>query len=116
MRATLDQTERLLEKYGPADFDQKLDAFAEVIEYVTVVEIRRAWAASYETVDGFYETHEYRHPRIRVYSAARRELAAANPLRSTGESPTQLLDRLWRARERRGRARVNENVERLSAD
>jgi hypothetical protein len=96
MRAAMEATELLLEKYGPADFDEGLDTFEECIELVTVVEIRRAWASSYRTINGFYKTHEDRHPRIRVYSAARQEKATTDPSTST-ETPTQQLDRLWRA-------------------
>jgi hypothetical protein len=95
----LDEAERRLEKHSPDVFDQPLSfGFPECIEYVRAVEDEGAWKSRYGSLDDFYAAHERKHPRIRVYAAARREIATADPLTSAGERPTERLARLWEAR------------------
>jgi hypothetical protein len=99
MSATLlAETEALLQKHSPADFDNTIDAFPECIEYVRAVEDEDAWQHSYESLDGFYRAHEDRHPLIRVYADARREISTAETLTSPHESATQRLQRLVNTR------------------
>lgn len=96
---TLDETERLLAKHDPAAFDEPLSfAFVECIEYVKRTEDEQAWRGGYGSLDEFYATHENKHPRIRVYAAARSEIETADPMKSKSETPTQRLARLWQAR------------------
>jgi hypothetical protein len=95
----LDEAERLLEKHHPHVFDQPLSfGFPECIGYVRAVEDEEAWKGRYGSLDEFYAAHARKHPRIRVYAAAQREIATADPLTSAGERPTHRLERLWQAR------------------
>ncbi len=93
--ALLSEAERILRKHSPADFDNTIDAFPESIEYVRGVEDAEAWRNGYGSLDDFYAAHEPRHPRIRVYSEARREIETAD-FSAPPEAATQRLERLWR--------------------
>ena len=93
----LSEAERILQKHDPETFDSTLDAFPECIEYVRVVEDEEAWRAGYESLEAFHAAHERRHPDIRLYARARREIETADPLTSPGGTATQRLERLRRA-------------------
>ncbi len=98
MSATLlAEAERILRLHSPDTFETTMDAWPECIEYVRVVDDQEAWKAGYESLDAFYAAHEARHPDIRLYGKARREIETADPLTSPGGTPTQVLDRLRRA-------------------
>jgi hypothetical protein len=98
MSATLlGETERILQKHRPADFETTNEAWPECIEYVRSVEQDEAWRARYDSLDSFYAAHEATHPDIRYYARARHEIETADPLTSPGGTPAQRLDRLRRA-------------------
>jgi hypothetical protein len=98
MNATLlGEAERILQKHRPADFETTNDAWPECIEYVRAVEHEEAWRARYDSLDSFYAAHEARHPDIRYYTKARREIETADPLTSPGGTPAQRLERLRKA-------------------
>jgi hypothetical protein len=91
----LAEAERVLHGHAPASFDTTNDAFAACIEFVSAVEDERAWRAAYWSLDAFYDAHTARHPDIRFYGEARRELERAEAS-SEYETPTQRLERLRR--------------------
>jgi hypothetical protein len=86
----LNEAERVLNKYDPASFDSTIDAFPECIELVRVVEDDQAWKGVYDSLDSFYAAHEQKHPDIRLYAKARREIETADPLTSTGPASQRL--------------------------
>jgi hypothetical protein len=88
------EAERILEKHKPADFPSTVDAAPECIEYVRLVEDEEAWRSVYPSLEAFYAAHERRHPCIRVYSKARREIATANPMQGWGGTITERIERL----------------------
>jgi len=89
----LAEAERVLNGHNPASFDTTSHAFPECIEYVRAVEEAQAWKAAYWSLDAFYAAHAGRHPDIRFYGEARREMAQAG-LTWRPETPTQRLERL----------------------
>src|SRR6266508_1642841 len=93
----LTEAERLLRTHSPASFKSGGDpfAFAECIEIVRAVEDEEAWTPAYPSLDAFYAEHEDRHPDVRLYGAARREILHAD-LSSPAETPAQILQRLRR--------------------
>jgi hypothetical protein len=95
MDATLlAETERRLAEHDPSTFDASLVAWPECIEFVRAVEDASAWQAGYPSLEAFYAAHESRHPDIRIYARARREIEAADALTSPGGLPSQRLARL----------------------
>lgn len=95
MSATLvAEAERILQLHSPAEFETTVHAWPECIEYVRAVEDEEAWKAGYESLEAFYASHEARHPDIRLYAKARREIETADPLTSPGGTPAQRLARL----------------------
>lgn len=90
----LAETERKLAQHDPSTFDTSITAWPECIEFVRTVEDSGAWQAEYPTVDAFYAAHEARHPDIRLYARACREIETADPLTSPGGLPSQRLARL----------------------
>lgn len=95
--ALLMETERVLRTHAPTAFDSTVDAWPECIEYVRVSEDAEAWKAGYASVDDFYRAHEVRHPDVRVYGEARRELESRDVMTpGLPERPSQTLDRLRR--------------------
>jgi hypothetical protein len=91
--ALLAKAERVLHAHNTASFDTTCQAFPECIEYVRAVEDEQAWRAAYWSLDAFYAAHTGRHPDIRFYGEARREMVQAD-LTSPDETPTQRLERL----------------------
>jgi hypothetical protein len=91
--ALLAKAERVLHAHNTASFETTSHAFPECIEYVRAVEDEQAWRAAYWTLDAFYAAHTGRHPEIRFYGEARREMAQAD-LYSRHEGPTRRLERL----------------------
>ena len=89
----LAEAERVLHAHSTASFDTTSHVFPECIEYVRAVEDEQAWKAAYWSLDAFYAAHTGRHPDIRFYGEARREMAQAG-LSSRPETPTQRLERL----------------------
>jgi hypothetical protein len=94
--AFLNEAESLLARHSPARFDTSIDAFPECIEIVRLVEDQEAWKGVYPSLEAFYAPHEDRHPDIRLYSKARREIATENPLTDPGGPPSKRLARLRR--------------------
>jgi hypothetical protein len=95
MNATLlAETERILRKHDPASFDTAIDAWPESIEYVRVLEDEAAWKAAYPSLEAFHAAHEERHPDIRFYSRAVREIESRSLLEDGYESPSAKLARL----------------------
>ena len=91
------ETERLLGKHDPGVFDAPGSGWPECIEYVRAVEDKEAWRAIYDSLDSFYAAHEDRHPDVRLYGIARREIATADPLTTPGGLPSKRLARLRQA-------------------
>jgi hypothetical protein len=89
----LAEAEEALLKQDPAMFDTTPDAFAECIEYVRAVGDEEAWRAAYPSLEAFYELHEARHPDIRYYARASREIATADALTAPGGLPSERLRR-----------------------
>jgi hypothetical protein len=91
--ALLAEAERVLHAHSTASFDTTSHVFPECVEYVRAVEDEQAWKAAYWSLDAFYAAHAGRHPDIRFYGEARREMAQADPS-SRRETPTKRLERL----------------------
>jgi hypothetical protein len=90
----LNEAERILLEYSPADFETMVVAAPETIEVVRAVEEHGAWKARYPSLEAFYAAHEARHPDIRLYAEVRREIETADPLTSPGGTIQERLARL----------------------
>jgi hypothetical protein len=89
----LAETERLLRKHSPVDFDSTIDAAPESIEFVRAVEDEEAWRVGYDSLEAFYAAHEAQHPDIRVYGAVRREMETEDILTSPGGTISKRIAR-----------------------
>jgi hypothetical protein len=88
------EAERLLAAHSPAAFDTSIDAFPDCIEFVRRVEDEQAWQSRYPSLEAFYDTQAARHPDIRLYARARRDIATISPLHDPGGPPSARLARL----------------------
>ena len=82
----------VLRTYEPAEFDSDAYAYAQCIEIVRAVEDERSWELIHPSIERFYATYEDRHPDIRLYGVACREITAGTSPR--GESASETLARL----------------------
>jgi hypothetical protein len=92
----LDYAEGVLRLHDPANFERTVIAGPECTEAVRAVEDEEAWKARYRSLDEFYAAQESRHPDIRYYGEARREILASEPLTTHG-TVTQRIARLREA-------------------
>jgi hypothetical protein len=90
----LSEAERILALHHPDAFDSSVDAWPECIEFVGAVEESEAWRGRYSSLETFYAAHEARHPDMRLYAEARREIEASDPMTSPPSLPSQVLARL----------------------
>ena len=96
--SVLRHAESILNKYTPADFDKAGNfAAVECFDAVRGVKDERAWTFRYPSLETFYVMHELRHPDVRYYAAADRELRSDDPLTGRYEMPSQRLARLRQA-------------------